>query len=288
MPDFWIHTLGGELILDGLKDLDWQEMIESNRKTYSLGCQGPDFFFYNDFLPWVKEKRGPKFGTMIHESCTKALFLRGIDYLKGTRTHKDFPILASYFSGFIVHYVIDKYEHPFINARTNTSSEHKTFEMKLDTYFIKKYWDKSVHLLSPSSMIDIGQELPLAILSFYKDIAHRIYGISLEKSVINDSYNDYKKVFDIFYSPRGYKRFGLNLLNPILPLNISMCIYPADVDNRFLMETELLEFEDLFKEGLSEGIQLIKLVNSYLRDEIGKELIESAFHDISFSGKSIL
>ncbi|WP_432662428.1 zinc dependent phospholipase C family protein [Wukongibacter baidiensis] len=288
MPDFWIHTLGGELVLEGLKDLDWHEMIKNNRKIYNLGCQGPDFFFYNDFLPWVKEKRGPKFGTMIHESHTKALFLQGIDYLKGARTHKDFSTLAIYFLGFMVHYVIDKHEHPFINARTSTTNEHKTFEMKLDTYFIKKYWNKSAHLLSPSSMVDIGHELPSIIVGFYKEMAARVYEASLETGIINDSYNDYKRVFDIFYSPRGYKRFCLNMLNPILPTNISMCIYPTNIDNSFLMEKEFLEFEKLFKEGVSEGIRLIKLVSSYLRDEVGKNSIEDAFYDISFSGRHTL
>lgn len=288
MPDFWLHTLGGELVLERLKASDWSKMIEKNRKAYNLGCQGPDFFFYNDFVPWIKEKRGPIFGTMMHENHTKALLLQGIDFLRERRNNEDFSYLASYFSGFMVHYVIDKHEHPFINARTNTSSEHKTLEMKLDTYFIEKYWNKRVHLLSPSSMIDIGQELPSIISSFYKNIVDKIYGLSLKTSIINDSYNDYKRVFDIFYSPKGYKRFCLNMLNPFLPIDISMCIYPPDVDNSFLMEKEFLEFEDLFKKGILEGVHLIELVTSYLKDEVERAPVENAFKDISFSGRHTL
>lgn len=288
MPDFWIHVLGGELVLKGLKDSSWKEMLEGNRKTFNLGCQGPDPFFYNDFLPWIKNKRGPKIGTMLHETHTKALFLESIDYLKKAQNKKDFEDLASYFSGFIVHYAIDKNEHPFIYARTKNSDEHKLFEMKLDTYFIKKYWNKKVHLLSPSSKIDIGKELPSSIVEYYKDIVPKVFGVNVETATINDSYNDYKKVFDIFYSPKSGKRFGLNMLNTIMPIDLSICIYPTDVDNNVLTNKEFLEFENTLEKGAAEGVKLIELVNSYLKDEIKKGPIEEALYDISFSGKPTL
>lgn len=288
MPDFWIHSLSGQLVLEDLESTDWKNMIEDNRKVYNLGCQGPDFFFYNDFLPWIKDKRGPKIGTMIHEKNTKALFLESIDYLKSVQNEGNFSTLASYFSGFIVHYAIDRHEHPFINARTGNSNEHKTLEMKLDTYFIKKYWDKKVHLLSPSATIDMGKDLPKDVIDFYKSIIHNIYGITLSTDTINDSYNDYKRVFDIFYSPKGYKRFCLSKLNAVMPLDISICIYPTDIDNDFLTKEEFLEFENTLKEGIAEGIQLIELVISYLNDNIEKSRIEAALHDISFSGKPTL
>jgi len=284
MPDFWIHILGGQSVLETLKNSDWKKILEDNRKTYSLGCQGPDFFFYNDFLPWIRNKRGPKIGTMIHQEHTKSLFLESIDYLKELQNDENFRCLASYFSGFIVHYVIDKHEHPFINARTKSSSEHKVLEAKLDTYFAKKYWDKKVHLLPQTPEINIGKKLPSVIVDFYRVILHRVYGISLNADTINDSYNDFKRVFNVFYSPTGGKRLGLNILNAILPIDISIYAYPTKVDYEFLTKKEFLEFETLLKEGVAEGARLIELVNSYLRDEIDKSQVEAAFDDISFLG----
>lgn len=287
MPDFWTHILGGELVLKGLKDSNLKDMLEGNRNTFNLGCQGPDLFFYNDFLPWIKDKRGPRIGTMLHEIHTKSLFLESIDYLKEAKSNKDFEDLASYFLGFIVHYAIDKNEHPFIFARTKGTNEHKALEMKLDTYFIKKYWDKKVHLLSASSIIDIGADLPLTIVEYYKNIVTKVFSVNLESATINDSYNDYRKVFDIFYSPRGGKRFGLNILkmfNAIMPIDLSTMIYPTDVDNEFLTMEEFLEFEDTLEKGAAEGVRLIGLVDAYVKDEIGKEVIDGAFHDVSFCG----
>lgn len=286
MPDFWIHVLGGQSVLETLKNSDWKEMLEDNKKTYILGCQGPDFFFYNDFLPWIKTKRGPGIGTRIHQEHTKSLFLESINYLKESQNDRNFNSLASYFSGFIIHYVIDKQEHPFINARTNNSSEHKVFEAKLDTYFTKKYWNKKVHLLPQASEIDIGKQLPSVIVDFYRVILNRVYGISLDVATINDSYNDFKRVFNVFYSPTGGKRFGLNMLNILLPIDISIYSYPTEVDYEFLTENEFWEFEDLFKEGVAEGVQLIELVSSYLKGEIERSQIEKAFYDISFLGLS--
>ncbi|SHJ59499.1 zinc dependent phospholipase C family protein [Paramaledivibacter caminithermalis] len=287
MPDFWIHILGGEFVLNSLKDLDWKRMLEDNRKTFNLGCQGPDMFFYNDFLPCIRNKRGPKIGTIMHEKHTKTLFLESIDYLKKNQHRTDFMTLATYFSGFIVHYAIDKNEHPFINARTKNFYEHKLLEMKLDTYFIKKYWDKKVHLISPSSKINIGKKLPSSIIEYYKNIVSRVFNINLEASTINDSYRDYKKVFNIFYSPKNYKRFWLNMLNTFIPMDISIFIYPTDVDNKILTNDEFLEFKSILMKGASEGVKLIELAAAYLKDEIKKAAVESAFHDISFSGKPI-
>ncbi len=285
MPDFWIHSLAGQLVLEELKDLSWKEMIGENRKIYNLGCQGPDFFFYNDFLPCISKKRGPRIGSMLHDEKTKSLFLESINYLKKVQNHEDFPILASYFSGFVTHYVIDKHEHPFINARTKNFTEHKTLEIKLDTYFVKKYWNKRVHRLSPSSTIDLGKKLPPAIVRFYRDILDTTYGVSLEANTINDSYRDYKRVFNIFYSPRGYKRFFLNLLNAVMPIDISICIYPSDIDEDILTKEEFLEFENIFLQGTSEGIKLLGLIASYLKGETARHQLEAAFHDISFSGR---
>jgi hypothetical protein len=287
MPDFWIHVLGGELVLKDLGDSHWKNMLENNRETFNLGCQGPDPFFYNDFFPWIKNKRGPKIGTMLHETRTKTLLLESIDYLKKVQNqnNKDFKDLATYFLGFIVHYVVDKNEHPFIYARTTTSDEHKLFEMKLDTYFIKKYWNQKVHLLSPSSKIDIGKELPHGVVEYYKNIVPKVFGVELETDTINDSYNDYKKVFDIFYSPRGGKRFCLNMLNVIMPIDISICVYPTEVDNSVLSNEEFLEFDNTLKKAVCEGVKLINLITAYLKDEIEKSSIEEALHDISFSGR---
>lgn len=285
MPDFWIHTLGGELVLKDLKNCNWKKQLEKNKKTFILGCQGPDLFFYNDFLPWIKNKRGPKIGTMMHQAHTRSLFLESIDYIKKAQNSEGFDNLTSYFSGFMVHYAIDKNEHPFINARTKSSDEHKLFEMKLDTYFIRKYWNKRVHLLSPSSQIDIGTKLPSAIVNYYKNIAHEVFNVPLDADTVNDSYNDYKKVFDIFYSPKGHKKFFLNMLNPIMPIDLSICIYPTDVDNEVLTKEEFLEFENIFKKGIAEAAELIELVSAYLKDEVDKGPIEKAFDNISFSGE---
>lgn len=280
-----MHSIAGQLVLEGLKDSKLRTMIEANRKTYNLGCQGPDLFYYNDFLPWIKNKRGPKIGTIIHQKNTKSLFLESIDYLKNTQGHGDFMALASYFSGFIVHYTIDSHGHPFINARTKNFPEHKVLEMNLDIYFMEKYWNQRAYLISPLPTINIGKKLPSIIVEFYKNIVSKVYGISLDDRVVNDSYKDYQRFFNISYAPKKTKRFFLGMLNAILPIDISIYTYDDNADNEFLSKDELLEFEDLLMTGVSEGVKLIELIDSYLRGEIEKEPIAKSLSDISFSGK---
>ncbi|RKD32459.1 zinc dependent phospholipase C family protein [Thermohalobacter berrensis] len=287
MPDFWTHMIGGNMILNELKNENFLQIIHNNRKIFDFGCQGPDFLFYNDFWPWIKSKRAPHIGTSLHSSHTKSIFSTSIDYLVKKKQDDEFPLLFSYFCGFISHYVVDKWCHPFINVRTENSSQHKVFEAKIDVYLVNKYWNKNAYKLSPFEAIDMGKNLPKSIEHFYKEIILTVLKPSLSIDYVNDSYKDMKKVLKIFYSPNPLKRLLLNILNTLLPLDISIYIYPTEVDYEFLTCEELEEFEALFKQGISEGVKLIKLLNSYLSDEVEIQKINESFQNISFGGEVI-
>ena len=39
------------------------------RQIFSLGCQGPDFLFYHNFLPWKKDKKLIELGSRMHKDA---------------------------------------------------------------------------------------------------------------------------------------------------------------------------------------------------------------------------
>ncbi|MFO8001765.1 MAG: zinc dependent phospholipase C family protein, partial [Marinilabilia sp.] len=109
MPDFWTHILGGELVIKELKQEDEQQylkIITDNQQLFNLGCQGPDIFFYNDFWPWIKEKRGPSIGEKMHQNNVAELFKVSLEFLKQNQNSDDFSQLFAYLSGFVVHYAL--------------------------------------------------------------------------------------------------------------------------------------------------------------------------------------
>ncbi len=257
MPDFWTHILGGELVLKDLEQENIEENIRENRRIFYFGCQGPDFFFYNDFWPWIKNKRGPEAGKKIHEADFRSFFSCSMDYIQVDKLN----LLKVYFYGVLCHYVFDKYLHPFIYARTSNFPEHKKLESSLDILLVDELWQEKAFKLFPVTAIDIGDELPVEIEDYYRYVLSTLFDYSPQVDFINDSYIDMKRVLSIFYCPEKLKRSGIMLLNKLLPLDISIYLYPETIEYNFLSEGEKTEIYTLLKKASREGIDLIKMVN---------------------------
>jgi len=285
LPDFWTHIVAGEIIFDSLKDNSLKKILQQNRNYFIFGCQGPDFLFYNDFLPWIRIKRGPSIGQTMHKEKTRELFECGFDYLKKNIDTKDVDILISYFSGLVCHYVIDKTCHPFINDRSKNSDEHKVLEANIDVYLVGKYWYEEAFKLSPLVAMDIGYNINTTIENFYRDILYRVYNIN-GVDFINDSYRDMKRVMKLFYCPYFFKRMLLSILNLLIPQNILIYIYPKSVCHEVISENELVQFEEILFKGISEGLEHLKILEKYLKNPSGIA-IEKDFYRVSFSGEKL-
>jgi hypothetical protein len=287
MPDFWSHIVAGDLIIDRLEDNTLKNIIKQNRTIYNLGCQGPDLFFYNDFWSWIKEKRGPKIGSLLHQKNIKPFFIESLSYLKSMYHHHNFPILLSYFSGFLAHYTVDKTAHPFVFAKQKSPNQHKLLEINLDTYLVEEIWGKKVYSLSPIEQIDLGNELPDIIIDYYKYILNKSHNHNLEIKLINDSYQDFKRIMKFFYSPYKIKKLSFKILNPLVPLNLDTLSYPTKINYKVLSEEDYLKFKELILDGVKEGLKLIEIMKGYLQDELENSALEVAFQGINFEGELI-
>ncbi len=278
MPDFWTHILGGELILKDLDNIDIKEKIIKNRRLFYFGCQGPDFFYYNDFWPWIKDKRGPEVGREIHEHDFRSFFSCSMDFIQLEKNDR----LKVYFYGVLCHYVLDKYLHSFINKLVVNDWEHKRVEQKLDIFLVDKLWREKAYRLPPVEAINIGESLPVEIDEYYRYLLSTLFDYSPEIDFIEDSYQDMKKVLSIFYCPERYKCQVLKILNKLLPLDISIYIYPEKVDVNFFGEKEKKEIYSLLNRARREGAGLIKLVNS----KVQRDFIEF-LPEVSFLGREV-
>ncbi|MCL6477157.1 MAG: zinc dependent phospholipase C family protein [Peptococcaceae bacterium] len=115
MPDVWTHIFCGREVLAGVGE-NFKELAREKISLFLLGCQGPDIFFYYNFLPWNGDKRVFLLGERIHrEKC--GLFLR--ESLKYLKRNPDAGT-TKYLMALICHWCLDRITHPLWTRRQST------------------------------------------------------------------------------------------------------------------------------------------------------------------------
>jgi hypothetical protein len=271
MPDLWTHIIGGDMVINDLNDRALCNVILENRKRFNMGTQGPDFFFYNDFWPWIKEKRGPKYGNLIHTNQPGEFVLSIFDILQDKEGSVQYPEALSYFMGFITHMVMDKKMHPIINERTYNDQEHKRFELELDCVLVNNYYNEDCHKLSPITYLKFGDELDDLIKDIYYLNITRLYNKSITLEIINQSYQDMLKAHSILYSPFKIKSTLLTLLDNFLSLNLDQYLY-ANVNSFYVLnQKDVDDIEDKFPEFVSTSIDFMNEISQYLKGRKERE-----------------
>ena len=72
MPDFWTHVIAGQEMINKSQNERLIALFDENKEIFNFATQGPDFFFYNNFWPWKKEKEGVNLGERLHNEQTKS------------------------------------------------------------------------------------------------------------------------------------------------------------------------------------------------------------------------
>lgn len=312
MPDIITHMLFGCDMLNKLEKSRWKDAIDSNKNLFLLGCQGPDIFFYNDFLPWVKDKRGPKIGDLMHVEKTGDFFVEGIKYIKDNwKDKKDIEVLFVYLAGFMCHFALDRNAHPFVFYFTGEYDEdrvethkykgyHKKLEQTIDAILLKEKKNIDAYKYPIFKKIDVGPLLPKGVIDFYDYIFKELFGFEVNGDVANDSYKDTKKVFRVLFDPIGYKKGFLAFIDLFVKDKVVYkdMVFPKSVDNTldYMNKNHVKwvhpcnkdedfnhSFYDLYDRGLEEGTDMVKTFISFLEDNITEEDIKKAFPNLSYS-----
>lgn len=312
MPDIITHMLFGCDTLDELEKSSWKNTINNNKNLFLLGCQGPDIFFYNDFLPWIKNKRGPKIGDLMHIEKTGDFFVKGTKYIKDNWDNKkDIELLFVYLVGFMCHFALDRNAHPFIfyftgeydkdRAETHKyKGNHKKLEQAIDVILLSEKRSLEAYKYPVHKKIDVGNSLPNIVINFYNYIFKDLFNFEIKGEVANDSYRDTKKVFRVLFDPMRYKKRLLAFLDLFVKDKVVYkdMVYPRKIDNSLdYMNNNRLKwvhpcdeneefhhsFYDLYNRGLEEGTDMIRVFIGFLEDRIAEEDVEKAFPNISYS-----
>lgn len=271
MPYAWTHILFGKQLV--------KENILSNpqqTRLFQLGCQGPDFFFFHRFWPWINDSRGEVLGNLFHTiDCGSVL----VDCIVHAKEH---PTIQDYMRGFITHHLLDRNTHPYIHYHAGYKKyKHQELEVILDTIIAKSIANLETWKTPLAPEIDVGPQLPDELVEVLEYVAKKYYveGKQFSPADYQQAYRDTKRAFQLFFDPFGIKL--VLTLGKIRPFRHSKRIPAKDFLNikhnswshsAITEEKHQESFWDLWDQAIQESRVLFPLIETYWKTE--QDLIE--------------
>ena len=129
MPALYAHLRFGNEVLNGLPK-SFQALITEYPEAFALGTQGPDILFYHHPM---KKNEIRLYGTKLHKK-------NGFWVFDSARKHRtDTPsAYNAYLLGFLCHFTLDLFCHPYIDQTMNDNLTHGKIESEFDKFLLRK------------------------------------------------------------------------------------------------------------------------------------------------------
>ena len=282
MPSIYTHFRFGQLAYEEMPTAVKMQ-VASARPQYTLGLQGPDFFYYSAIL---RRKGAQELGDYLHEQSLRDS-LEMVFAQNNAQVGKKWGALdnalLSYLHGFLAHFTLDSICHPLIHNRCPESSIHVALETELDAVLLREEglrpFTYSFAELCPadSDVLDTAEK-------FYSPWADR-----LRRGGIRRAVKDCRMIREWIYTPTlPHFRLLSGTMNVLgllssfggilqSPENKPVLALPEDSDK--IIE-ELLDLMELALIQYRENTSALRA-----RLEEGKELPEFFARNFSMQGK---
>lgn len=301
MPDIIMHNHFARVVYHAL-DVNVQKAI-TNINLYDFASNGPDPFFYVNFLNKKKQAQYYEFGEEMHKKNTFA-FIEKLTSL--AKLNKD---LFPYLCGYITHYYLDSLTHPFIFYKTgvydtkiNNSIRYRGLHMKMekamDCYVLENYYNVNPNTFNISNKVCKLNHLPKTIQPDMDVLFESIYNQLNGYKLVNKSIKFHKRFYRFIYDPTGIKNklfsrfdngkstFDFNYLSyynkSINTRNFDIFNFKHDRWNNPVDDTKVStdSFFDLFERAKDASVMAIEAIFKYiyLDEEIN---LRNYFIDIS-------
>lgn len=234
MPGFSTHYLFGLNTYKHLDEFEIKKRIHKNHAAYSLGLQGPDIFFY--FLPsyLIHEDN---IGAITHEKRIGAFLHYLIESRKLFPDSEEHKIAEAYIAGFLGHYLLDTYCHPYIYCKSRFEEKtaryhgaHMRLEVDIDSELLQLYKHKAPSRFRQESTIMLTPLQRRTIASLLHYVYAKTYPeLGIWRSTINLSIRSMQLGTRFLRDSSGQKKVLLRKLEGITlgyPLLSSMI--PSD------------------------------------------------------------
>ncbi|WP_217592174.1 zinc dependent phospholipase C family protein [Cohnella sp. GbtcB17] len=229
MPNVWAHIQFGRELAQALRLPYMREPAQ--RAAFQLGCQGPDFLFYDHFLPWQRSRTpANRLGSLLHNiECGPFL----IDLFDATRKCKGDAEEVAYAAGFLLHHVLDRHVHPYVFSLSGFGKwKHQQFETAMDSVVMWRRAGVHTGKTPVSAEIDTGGKLPGGMKDMLYALSCKHYpGLARELTadMLDASVRQFAAAQRLFFDPSGWKgRLTFGMLAPFSP---PRTIPPWDVLN---------------------------------------------------------
>ncbi|MBP1995291.1 zinc dependent phospholipase C family protein [Paenibacillus eucommiae] len=265
MPNTWTHLLFGQQLLSKLgHEALWNDKQLKN--VFNLGCQGPDFLFYHNYLPWKRDDKMAKLGKAMHTKQCGPFLMDLVRHVQGRGIYN--PAVL-YVLGFITHHILDRHMHPYVFYKSGFKKwNHQRFEIIMDTLIVRKMLGLETWETPLWKEIYAGDSFPLGIEPALAEAAAKHYP-ELTTHVTgqdwNDAYRDMIKAQRLFHDPKGIKR--LLTFGQISPFVYAKRLAPLDYLNeaRGQWNSPTAQEEiytksvwDLWEEAEADGLKVLQ------------------------------
>lgn len=285
MPNIWTHLIFGQKAMNQLGHTSVLN-DKQQRHIFSLGCQGPDFLFYHNFLPWQKDKKLHALGSLMHKDSCGPFLLELVRQVQGRGLYN--PAVL-YVLGFLTHHVLDRNLHPYVFYKSGFKKwDHQRFEIIMDTLYAKHERDIQTWKTPVWKELYVGEKFPLGIVpALTAATAIHYPGIAsqMQDSDWDDAYYDMIRAQRLFHDPRGIKR--ILTFGQISPLVYTKHPAPRDYFNEAkttwncptdLNETYTYSVWELLDTAMSDAKRVLEAAIQVLQR--GTEADYDAFREV--------
>ena len=199
MPGMYAHYAFG---LRALKASGGQEekVPDTQREAFLLGCQGPDFCYYHMIRP------GAKADWMV---LARALHTREIGQMMQeglVLAGKGDPSVRAYFLGYLTHYALDAYAHPYVFYHCYKKKYHLRFEAAIDAKLMERdgFDPARTPLYTLVGAVDAQQEK--AIAAFWHVLLKKVYNTDIAERDLGRVLTGMRRAFRLSRSRHGLKK----------------------------------------------------------------------------------
>ncbi len=312
MPSSMTHTYFG---LDVMKKIsnNCQDKISEKIEYYKLFCQGSDPFMFYHFLIGKKAKYGMEIQKKMHHSNTKNFFIYTIELIQKNH-YVNCPEVMAYLYGYICHYFLDLYTHPFIYYKSGIFKKndkntyryngiHQKIEYNIDLYMIKQREMIKPYQYRVYQNIFNVNYFPLELTKIINDSIGHCY----HYSNISNTYLSSIRYMKLFFKYINYDLYGIKLklyqlIDKVTPksiINLEELSYHHNFEddlsylnldhlswNYPWSQSEIFtySFFDLYEIALNKSVETIQSVTKMLEnDKLDYKLLDNLFQNLDFA-----
>ena len=312
MPSSMTHTYFSDNVYNKLNKVS-KNKIKKNIEYFKLFSQGSDPFMFYNFLIGKKAKEIANIQYRMHTTKTKEFFISTINYIHNNNL-KDNSIIMAYLYGYICHYFLDLYTHPFIYYKSgifkkndkNTykyNGVHQKIEYAIDLYFIKNRESINSNKFKVYREIFNVNSFTPELEDIIKYTIEDIYKVKNASNIYLKSIWYMKIFFKLAnYDPLGIKLRIYSLIDKFTPSNViklkELSFYNTykDIDKWLNLDNNIWylpwdrnksntsSFIDLYNIAMNKSIKTIEEVTSMLdNNKIDNKRLNFLFKDLSYS-----